>query len=121
MIKRFFYVGQGFGPAAFLCFVSNDGQFSSLVPPEGQNMTGWAFPMEGARWTLSPDVKPGPPGFLLGTKIMPASPTDWEHAFREPSQGPGRWYTVLPRERAFHLIGFVNGMGPKDQYMVLGG
>ncbi len=120
VVKRHFYAGKGFGPAALVSFVLGDGQFKYLQP-EGASLAGWAFVMNGATWMPPPDVRASYPDFLVGTKMMASSPTDWEHAYQASGEGAAKWYTNLPWEKTFHLVGFVDGLGPDDQFAVLGG
>ncbi len=68
-----------------------------------------------------PAVKARYPKFLTGTKVMEASRTDWEHAYRASGPGKTGWYTHLPWQRTFHLLGFVEGLAKDDQFAVLGG
>jgi len=120
IVRRYFYAGRGFGPAALVSFVYKDGEFKSLQPGGG-GLSAWAFVLGGANWMPPPSVKARYPKFLTGTKVMESSPTDWEHACRPSAQGVGKWYTHLPWEKTFHLVGFVEGLGKDDQFAVLGG
>ncbi|MCK4323566.1 MAG: hypothetical protein KAW89_03480, partial [Armatimonadetes bacterium] len=120
VVKRHFYAGRGFGPAALVSFVLGDSQFK-YVQPAGASLAGWAFVMGGPLWMPPPDVRASYPDFLVGTKIMESSPTDWEHAYQARAQGAAKWYTHLPWEKTFHLVGFVEGLGKDDQFAVLGG
>ncbi len=120
IVRRYFYANRGSGPAALVSFVLGDGQFKYLQP-EGRTLAGWAFVMGGPVWMASPEVRPRYPRFLVGTKVMESSPTDWEHAYRPSAASTGKWYTHLPWEKTFHLIGFVEGLGKDAQFAVLGG
>jgi hypothetical protein len=125
-VKRHFFAGRGFYPAHLLAFFYEGPQYKSLNP-DGGGLEGWAFVLPGARWVTpssrseNRDVKEELPDFLLGTTVMPSSPTDYENAYRSSEEGPCRWYTNLLREETFHLIGFADGIEPESQMAVLSG
>ena len=120
VVRRRFYAGQGLEPAALVSFVFNDGEFKSLEP-DGGHLTGWAFVLAGAKWMPPPTLEPKRPGFLIGTKVMASSRTDWEHAHKGSAQKTSDWHTHLTWEKTFHLAGFVEGLEADDQFAVLGG
>lgn len=119
-VKRHFFAGRGFHPAHLLAFFYNNPQYKSLNP-DGGGLGGWAFVLSGAGWVAPPSLKGEPPEFLLGTTVMSSSPTDYEHAYRPIEEEPSEWYTNLPKEETFHLIGFVDGIDPESQMSVLSG
>lgn len=120
VVRRAFYADHGMGPAALVAFILNDPQFRSLAPG-GQNLSGWAFTMGGANWTTPVPSQPVSPAFLLGTKVMESSRTDWEHACLEEGKPAGKWYTHLPWRKTFHLVGYAAGVTKQDQFAVMGG
>jgi len=119
-VKRHFFAGRGFYPAHLLAFFYNDRQYKSLIP-DGGGLEGWAFVLPGAQWYTPPSLKESPPEFLLGTTVMSSSRTDYEHAYRLLEEGSSRWYTNLPEDETFHLIGFADGIETESQMAVLSG
>ena len=119
-VKRHFFAGRGFHPAHLLTFFYDDPKYKSLSS-DGGGLGGWAFVLSGAKWVTPPSLKPAPPDFLFGATVMSSSPTDYEHAYRSPEEGTSGWYTHLPKEETFHLIGFTDEIDPKSQMAVLSG
>lgn len=119
VVRRHFYAEQSFGPAGMAAFILGDGRYKSLAP-EGEGLGGWAYVLGGPTWVTSDSLRPLSPDFLLGTQVMRASPTDWEHARATPP-GPSAWYTPLPHNKTFHLIGFADGVSSSDMLAVVGG
>jgi len=116
VIKRYFYAGDGTGPAALAAFVFDDGRYKTLGP-DGATLISWAFTMHGPKWVTPDELAPAEPDFLIGTKLLRASPTDWEHAHRNT----GGWYTPLDYDQTFHVIGMTDGVKSTDTMLVLNG
>ena len=118
VVRRYFYAGRGFGPAALAAFALNDGRYKTLG---GQaTLSGWAYVLGGPDFVTPPELAPAAPDFLVGTKVMPASIIDWEHAHGN-APAPSSWHTQLAHDKTFHVIGFTDGVAKDDAMLVLGG
>jgi hypothetical protein len=118
VVQRHFYAGGEFGPAAIAAFVFNDGRYKSLGGEA--TLSGWAYVLGGPHFVTPPELAPATPDFLIGTKVMPSSITDWEHAHGN-APAPSSWHTQLAHDKTFHVIGFTDGVGKDDTKLVLGG